>query len=327
MERPRGLLRTLAQPSASSSDLLSGPSVSDPSVGDLSISDNQDTTIACTFRPLAQADELSGCSGGSHSPRLAQYASRESTLPPPERHEYHHADEEKFEDVVESSERADALLTGHDFVRASASADATSLYPELDSITLGDVEVIVEEIASSERGDDHSEQHAGLVQNEKKMFLCIKGLPGSSFKYKQLRFLCKKLGVHGYKNKTKAAMIDLIIQRKINEASYDALFEKKKKARSDPPQKQKQCPFRLLNVLFSDEFAGRLSSLGDTRLRADLNASMPPEVVFWRDVEVAFKDSDNVAYGRLAFQDMHPALEELDGNPAIIVNHCAEKLQ
>ncbi|KAJ8577124.1 hypothetical protein ON010_g2081 [Phytophthora cinnamomi] len=206
----------------------------------------------------------------------------ESTLPPPARHEYHQAEEEKCEDIVESSERADALLAGHDFVRtsASASADAASLYLQLDSITLGDVEVIMEELTSSERaGDDQcTEQHTEQVQNEKKIFLYIKDLPGSSFKYKQLRFLCKKLCVHGYKNKTKAAMVDLIIQRKINESSYDALFEKKKKTRSDPPLKQKQCPFRLLNVLFSDEFAGRLASLGDV-------------------------------------------------NPAIIVYHCAEKLQ
>ncbi|KAG6599775.1 uncharacterized protein IUM83_13166 [Phytophthora cinnamomi] len=276
MERPRGLLRTIVQPSASSSDLLSGPSADD-----VSTSDTQDTTIACTFRPLAQADELSGRSGGSHSPRLAQYASSESTLPPPARHEYHQAEEEKCEDIVESSGRADALLAGHDFVRtsASASAGAASLYPELDSITLGDVEVIMEELTSSERaGDDqYTEQHTEQVQNEKKIFLYIKDLPGSSFQYKQLRFLCKKLGVHCYKNKTKAAMVDLIIQRKINETSYDALFEKKK-TRSDPPLKQKQCPFRLLNVLFSDEFAGRLASLGDV-------------------------------------------------NPAIIVYHCAEKLQ
>ncbi|KAG6584484.1 uncharacterized protein IUM83_08072 [Phytophthora cinnamomi] len=114
----------------------------------------------------------------------------------------------------------------------------------------------MEELTSSERaGDDqYTEQHTEQVQNEKKILLYIKDLSGSSFKYKQLRFFCKKLGVHGYKNKTKAAMVDLIIQRKINETSYDALFEKKKKARSDPPLKQKQCPFRLLNVLFSDEF-------------------------------------------------------------------------
>ncbi|KAJ8552246.1 hypothetical protein ON010_g10300 [Phytophthora cinnamomi] len=176
---------------------------------------------------------------------------------PPARHEYHQAEEEKCEDIVECSERADALLAGHDVVRASASADAASLYPELDSITLGDVEVIMEELTCSERaGDDQDrEQHTEQVQNEKK------NIP--------------KLGVHGYKNKTKAAMVDLIIQRKINETSYDALFEKKKKARRDPPLKQKQCPFRHLNVLFSDEFAGRLASLGDTRSRADLDASMP----------------------------------------------------
>jgi hypothetical protein len=107
-------------------------------------------------------------------------------------------------------------------------------------------------------------EHDGETVEED--FVMILEQEGSTFKSKDIRKMCKLLGVSGYKNCSKAVMLDLIAQKQVNDAAYTTIFQQKKVARSDPTRKQPQCPFRLLNIVFSDEFAFRLDALGDRRV-------------------------------------------------------------
>ena len=58
-----------------------------------------------------------------------------------------------------------------------------------------------------------------------------------------------------------------------------------------PNRKFKQCPYRLLNILFSEEFAGDFGSMGDTPSRAQLDSGdARNNRGFWICVETAFKE-------------------------------------
>ena len=77
------------------------------------------------------------------------------------------------------------------------------------------------------------------------------------FSSKQLRTICSRLSVKGVKNVKKQDMIDCLVQGYCNWKGYQDLERRK------PPRKQVQCPFWLVNVLFSDEFAEDFSTLGN----------------------------------------------------------------
>ncbi|KAE9271047.1 hypothetical protein PR003_g30631 [Phytophthora rubi] len=95
-----------------------------------------------------------------------------------------------------------------------------------------------------------------------------------------------------------------------------------KKSRS--PNKQVQCPFRLLNILFSDTFAERFSRLGDTSTRQDLDARVSKRTVFWSDVREYFIGTSDEHIGKLQFS--HFALDEMDIDPSVVVPHGWKKL-
>ncbi|KAG6942166.1 hypothetical protein JG688_00018278 [Phytophthora aleatoria] len=113
-----------------------------------------------------------------------------------------------------------------------------------EAVTLEDVVV----------GDEEYE-HQGVML-EQKTAVSIKGIAVGQIRHGELLAICKALAVPGYKNKKKATMAHLIGLKKLNEVVYDNLFSPpSKKARA--PNKQAQCSFRLLNLLFSDSFAER----------------------------------------------------------------------
>ena len=108
----------------------------------------------------------------------------------------------------------------------------------------------------------------------------VKGVPADEIKHKQLRSICAMLGVKRYKNKPKEIMRELIAAKKVNEAIYDGVFGDPS-AGEGKTVKDTQCPFRLLNVLFSDEFVERFSCLGDASTRTELDQGIGKDQVFW----------------------------------------------
>ncbi|RLN65189.1 hypothetical protein BBJ28_00020372 [Nothophytophthora sp. Chile5] len=153
----------------------------------------------------------------------------------------------------------------------------------------------------------------------------IQGRDAKMIKYKELRVICRRLGVVGYKNKAKEKLLELIAQKKINGATHDAICRAKKAERHEPTRKQVQCPFRLLNVLFSAGFAARLDALGGQRTRADLDASVSVEDAFWKDVHAAFVDDTVEEFAQLI--DHHPALDPTAIGLSKIIQHKPKELR
>ena len=87
----------------------------------------------------------------------------------------------------------------------------------------------------------------------------------ASFSAKQLRTICSRLQIKGVKNKKKSEMVEAIVGMHENKKQYEALRQDVMPPNaindSAQPRKEIQCGFRLLNILFSDDFAGKFRIL------------------------------------------------------------------
>lgn len=82
-----------------------------------------------------------------------------------------------------------------------------------------------------------------------------------------LRKLCSTFKVSGYKNANKMEILALIAQHKLNRDAYKTIYgeqsvDETETAANPSTRKEPGCIFRLLNVLFSDEYRARLCELG-----------------------------------------------------------------
>ncbi|KAE9040973.1 hypothetical protein PR003_g10613 [Phytophthora rubi] len=154
----------------------------------------------------------------------------------------------------------------------------------------------------------------------------IKGMPVKNTKYTELRAFCGRVGIKAYKNKSKAELLELIAQKKKDDKLYKPIFDAKMAERREPSRKQIQCPFRLLNIMFSDHFADRFVSLADQRSRADLDAAISAETLFWEEMCGIFVDNtpSEVIDNLIA---AHPALDPQRIDAAKIVPHIARQLR
>ena len=68
-------------------------------------------------------------------------------------------------------------------------------------------------------------------------------------------------------------------------------------------RKQRQCPYRLMNILFSDDFAADFGCIGDTATRAELDSGdARNNRAFWVRVQDAFKDHHPI-YDKMQFPE------------------------
>ncbi|KAE8915337.1 hypothetical protein PF006_g11212 [Phytophthora fragariae] len=84
-------------------------------------------------------------------------------------------------------------------------------------------------------------------------------------------------GIKAYKNKTKTELLEMIAQKVDNTKVYDPIFNAKMAERGVPVAKQIQCPFRLVNVIFSGRFAARFEP--SCRLPQNLSPIAPMQMV------------------------------------------------
>jgi len=111
-------------------------------------------------------------------------------------------------------------------------------------------------------------------------------------KYKDLRAVCSQLKIQGIKNATKDQMIKKLAfmfmhQVKTRYGKASEVLE------SSPTRKEHQCPFRLLNILFSDQFAEGFSQLGNVASRSELDMGKAANnQLFWEGVQEAFQGQD-----------------------------------
>jgi hypothetical protein len=113
------------------------------------------------------------------------------------------------------------------------------------SVTLNDFVVEIQSVTI--HGRQVQRAVATLIMDE----------PHASIRHTELRIICSKLGVTEYKNKRKFNMASLIAAKKLNEEIYDAAVPVLAVSASETSV---HCRFRLLYVLFSDEFAELLAT-------------------------------------------------------------------
>mmetsp|Transcript_32321 Transcript_32321/g.49417 ORF Transcript_32321/g.49417 Transcript_32321/m.49417 type:complete len:152 (+) Transcript_32321:171-626(+) len=128
--------------------------------------------------------------------------------------------------------------------------------------------------------------------------LIVKGFKGSGLKSKDLRKICSRLKIEDVKNATKETMVGRIINMHGNQEKYECL-RKEVKGEATKPRKEAQCSYRLLNIMFSNEFAGKVAVLGDVATRNLLDTGKAgKDEHCWEEVHEAFI-RPNEAYGKL----------------------------
>jgi hypothetical protein len=96
-----------------------------------------------------------------------------------------------------------------------------------------------------------------------------KGVRGFLFQHlrsNQMRTICSRLVIKGVKSAKKKEMIKKVVGHHQNHLAYQTL-EVADISKNNSPCQQVQCPFLLMNVLFSDMFAPRLATLGNAATR------------------------------------------------------------
>jgi hypothetical protein len=103
----------------------------------------------------------------------------------------------------------------------------------------------------------------------------------------KLHKICSKLQVNGVKNAKKDVIIESIINTYKNSLAYDTLklsieeADKENRNFNQPAnemgktmttRKEPQCPYRLMNILFSDDFAEEFGTIANTPHRSMLDS-------------------------------------------------------
>jgi hypothetical protein len=151
----------------------------------------------------------------------------------------------------------------------------------------------------------------------------LNGKVWNELKSAQIRSVCSKLGVKGVKNAKKGIMAETIISTHKNLKAYSLL---NKNNNNDVPRKEVQCPYRLMNILFSDLFAEDFGSIGNSASRELLDTGTAAnDKHFWTKVQAAFT-LENDDYSSLNFKEDDVFINE-DINPSVIIKHQWKKLR
>ena len=78
-------------------------------------------------------------------------------------------------------------------------------------------------------------------------------------KYRDLQVVCSQLKVKGVMSSMKEQMIKKLVSLQQTKEKYNKILDTPDPA---PTRKEPQCPYRLLNILFSDTFAEGFAQLG-----------------------------------------------------------------
>jgi len=161
----------------------------------------------------------------------------------------------------------------------------------------------------------------------------IFGVEWGELSSKQLRAICSKLNIKGVRNAKKPDMVQRISKTHKNRKAYSAMLSQADSKLSPEERdnrnirKQIQCPFRLMNVIFSDEFVEDFVSLGNASNRQLLDSGKAAnQQHFWERVATAFLDPVDT-YGMLHFMDDDVIEDHGHIDPSNIVPHDWKKLR
>lgn len=173
------------------------------------------------------------------------------------------------------------------------------------------------------------------------------GINFTQFSSKQLRSICSRLNIRGVKNVKKQIMIDHIVNHVKNRKAYDSIDAPSQNSGSAedevsptattgatttvaPTRKEIQCSFRLMNILFSDQFAERFAATGNVASRDLLDTGMAAnDQLFWQAIHAVFvSNTANPVFDQLLFTDDPVfSLQADDINLSKIVPHEWKKLR
>ena len=150
----------------------------------------------------------------------------------------------------------------------------------------------------------------------------------SELSAKQLRTVASRLSIKGIKNAKKGIIIEKLQHTRRNKKTYSGL-QRQQKEKDKAVRKEVQCPFRLINLLFSDQFAGEFAMLGNVANRQLLDTGRAAnDEHFWVSVRRAFIEPGNAVFDNLAFCDTDNVFADVDHiNPSKIVKHEWKKLR
>jgi len=121
-------------------------------------------------------------------------------------------------------------------------------------------------------------------------------------KHKDLHAVCRWLKIKEVKNTSKESMLGKIVSVYKLKERYGRLKDDAELVLT-PTRKEPQCPYRLLNILFSDMFSEGLAHLGNLADRFELDAGKASNnQLFWEDIQEAFT-SPSVSNDNLHFED------------------------
>jgi len=122
----------------------------------------------------------------------------------------------------------------------------------------------------------------------------IQEFPVNELKHKDLHTVCSRLKFLGVKNTSKESMLEKLV-------SFYKLKERYGRLNDDsdpfltPTRKEPQCPYRLLNVLFSNMFCEGLAQLGNVADWFELDTGKASNnQLFWEGVQEAFTSTSEL---------------------------------
>ena len=149
--------------------------------------------------------------------------------------------------------------------------------------------------------------------------------PVKELKHKELRTMCSRLKLKGVKNTTKESMVEKIVSVYKLKERYGRLNDDADPFRT-PTRKEPQCPYRLLNVLFSDMFSEGLAQLGNAAARFELDSGKASNnQLFWEGVQEAFTSPSELIDNLHFDDDVLSKLHHI--NLKRIIHHDWKKLR
>jgi len=144
-------------------------------------------------------------------------------------------------------------------------------------------------------------------------------------KHRALRAICSCLKIKGVKNTSKDSMLEKIVSVYKLKERYGRITDDAEQFLT-PTRKEPQCPYRLLNILFSDMFSEGLAQLGGAADRFQLDSGKAStNQLFWEGVQEAFTSNWHL-FENLHFEDeVLGTLHHL--NLKKIVHHDWKKLR
>jgi hypothetical protein len=160
------------------------------------------------------------------------------------------------------------------------------------------------------------------------------GCSWDEFTAKQIRVICVKLLIKRVRNAKKEDMVERIRLMYKNRKKYGARITQQPNSKpaaneteKTTTRKQIQCPFRLMNILFSDDFVDDFADLGNVASWQLLDSGKAGnQHHFWQRIATAFAE-ENESNGVLRFLDDDVMTGQDHIDPSKIVPHPWKKLR